>query len=262
VGGRILAHAAGAATESRCPRSDGPRQAAQMHGHLPLSAVRQSFSNRSSMRSQQMSGCTRARSGFDKRTSASMECAGGDRQSAFHKLDRDLSELSGLWDPHIQIEERYFSPEVAAQLIEPPEHVRLIKTFSEHSQKHNDPDYLVLPFILYNLPPGPCQAMSAGLPKEVTEKKRAISLPYPLPRLWMRISTRPRLIGPTGGSSHLSTFNPGHRASIPIVALSVHSEVALRPFWSWHLSTKGIDAREVSMIANMGFVSGLDFHLR
>lgn len=92
----------------------------------------------------------------------------GDPES-LNKLNQGLSKLRALWHPHIEVEERYFSPEAAAKLIEPPEHLRLIKAFSEHSQQHSGPDYLVLPFILYNLPPGPRRAMSAGLPKEVTE---------------------------------------------------------------------------------------------
>jgi hemerythrin-like domain-containing protein len=95
--------------------------------------------------------------------------AGSDDLAALNAILQGLSRLQDFWHPHIEIEEQFFSPEVAAKLIEPSEHLRLMKAFAEHSQQHTGPDYLVLPFVLFNLPPGPRQAMLASLPKEVSE---------------------------------------------------------------------------------------------
>lgn len=48
------------------------------------------------------------------------------------------------------------------------EHAGLLKQIVEHSQKHTGPPYLVLPFMLYNLPPDARALMAAEFPPEVT----------------------------------------------------------------------------------------------
>jgi hypothetical protein len=58
-----------------------------------------------------------------------------------------------MWHPHIGIEQDYFAPEKVGPLLPPKEHIRLSRLFMEHSRKNSGPDYLVVPFLLYNLAP-------------------------------------------------------------------------------------------------------------
>jgi hemerythrin-like domain-containing protein len=62
-----------------------------------------------------------------------------------------LTRIADIWRPHIRIEEGHFTVEKAAELISQEEHARLGRMFTEHSQSHSGPDYLVMPFLLYNL---------------------------------------------------------------------------------------------------------------
>jgi hemerythrin-like domain-containing protein len=85
------------------------------------------------------------------------------------ELNQALAELEEMWFPHIQIEEQYFTPQKLDQLLPLEEHLRLIKLFSEYSQKHTDPASLIIPFMLYNLPPDTRATMAQGLPLEITQ---------------------------------------------------------------------------------------------
>jgi hemerythrin-like domain-containing protein len=85
-------------------------------------------------------------------------------------LNQAVSRIDETWGPHIQVEERHFNPAVLANLIPPAEHARLLAELGEHSQKHTGPDYLVLPFVLFNLPEAGRAQMARGLPPVVTEQ--------------------------------------------------------------------------------------------
>jgi hemerythrin-like domain-containing protein len=81
-----------------------------------------------------------------------------------------LKSIEEIWHPHIRIEEDFFTVEKAATAIPQQEHIRLGKLFTEHSQKHSGPDFLVLPFLLYNLPAEQRSAFAEKMPAVVTEE--------------------------------------------------------------------------------------------
>jgi hemerythrin-like domain-containing protein len=89
---------------------------------------------------------------------------------SLNDLNRALTEIADLWQPHIQIEEEQFSVEKGAELISVDEHIRLAQTFAKYSQEHTDPDYLVLPFILYNLAARDRAIMAGAMPPMVTQE--------------------------------------------------------------------------------------------
>lgn len=94
-------------------------------------------------------------------------------EGAGHSLDnlnRALTKMSDLWHPHIQIEEEHFSVEKGAELIGVDEHIRLAQTFAKFSQEHTDPDYLVVPFMLYNLSPEDRAILAGAMPPMVTQE--------------------------------------------------------------------------------------------
>jgi len=89
----------------------------------------------------------------------------------------DLAELlpglqaaRSMWHPHIQIEEEHLAPEVLGRLLPVEEHVRLGRQSAEHSQAHSGPDYLVVPFFLYNLGEEDRAALARVMPPIVTQE--------------------------------------------------------------------------------------------
>ena len=85
-------------------------------------------------------------------------------------LNQALSQIRDLWQPHIRIEEKYLSPQNLGPMLPVEEHARLAEMFAKHSQEHSGPDFLVVPFLLYNLPPEPRAMMAAAMPSVVTQQ--------------------------------------------------------------------------------------------
>lgn len=81
-----------------------------------------------------------------------------------------LQRLQALWHPHIEVEEAHLSVEAGANLVSPEENIRLAQEFAKHSQEHAGPDYLVVPFMLYNLPPEERAAFARQMPAIVTQQ--------------------------------------------------------------------------------------------
>ena len=87
------------------------------------------------------------------------------------EIASSLESLSNLWYPHIEIEEmQIYVPEKLAELIAPQEHLRLLQQSGELGMKNMGPHYLVVPFILYNLEPGPRSMIASRLPSDITEQ--------------------------------------------------------------------------------------------
>ena len=95
---------------------------------------------------------------------------GGDHSAAMNELNDAAGRLSELWHPHIAIEEHHFNVPKLGKLLPPEEHVRLEGLVSEHNLKHAKPDYLVVPFILFNLAGPDRQEMAREFPPIVTEQ--------------------------------------------------------------------------------------------
>jgi hypothetical protein len=97
---------------------------------------------------------------------------GADRHPsvALRDLDHSLIQVVGIWHPHIQKEERHFSVEALARLVEPEEHVRVNALLAASGQKHSGPGYLVVPSILYNRPEADRVVMSEYMPPVVIQQ--------------------------------------------------------------------------------------------
>jgi hypothetical protein len=96
--------------------------------------------------------------------------AGAGAGQALDDLGHALTKIAGLWHPHIQIEEEHFSVEKGAALISVDEHIRLAQIFARYSQGHSGPDYLVVPFMLYNLSPDDRAILARAMPPVVTQE--------------------------------------------------------------------------------------------
>ncbi|BFM38829.1 hemerythrin domain-containing protein [Synechocystis sp. LKSZ1] len=81
-----------------------------------------------------------------------------------------LIEIEALWEPHYQLEEAHLNEGNISQVIDSAEQERLCHLYAEASKHHITADYLVLPFILYNLPLPERQVMAQAFPPQVTEK--------------------------------------------------------------------------------------------
>ena len=80
------------------------------------------------------------------------------------------AEIAETWHPHIVNEETVFSAERIDARVAPDEQLRLGKLSREHSMAHSGPDYLVVPFVLYNLSPEQRAILAAEMPPIVTQQ--------------------------------------------------------------------------------------------
>jgi len=104
--------------------------------------------------------------------SAVAECAGHKQGgNGFRQLGRALEEIHALWHPHIEIEEKHFTEErLRKEGVSGEEQKRLLQEIGEHNRTHTGPPYLVLPFMLYNVPPKTRPLFEAELPPEVVQQ--------------------------------------------------------------------------------------------
>lgn len=86
------------------------------------------------------------------------------------RLQGILEELNAIWLLHIQLEESVMGPEKATALLTPAENQQLALQLATHGQEHAQPDALVLPFILYNLPVEDRAMMAQIFPPLVTRQ--------------------------------------------------------------------------------------------
>ncbi len=100
--------------------------------------------------------------------------------AAMARLNSLLGKIVEFWHPHIRIEEEHFSVNRAATLIDAKEHERLAKAAATHGQQHASPGHLVVPFLLYNLPPDKRHVFTRWMPPMVTR----ILLPVVWRRKW------------------------------------------------------------------------------
>ncbi len=91
-------------------------------------------------------------------------------QGEIKKIINGLKIISAVWVPHIGVEERSFSRSVLASLMNSEDQTDLAAMLSKHSQEHSVPQFLALPFVLYNLSGSDRAAILDTLPKEVIEE--------------------------------------------------------------------------------------------
>ncbi len=92
------------------------------------------------------------------------------------EIEQAARELDAIWGPHIETEETYLTRGRLSAILDPAEEERITRMFAEHSQKNSHPEFLVLPFLLYNVPKGQRWVFLDGLPEVVTQEL--------LPKAW------------------------------------------------------------------------------
>jgi len=95
---------------------------------------------------------------------------GGSTKAVFIGLSQPITKLSTLWFPHIKVEERSFSADNIHQAINREEQQSLLKAVAEFSQQHSKPEFLVIPFVLFNLPAELQEVMSKGMPPMLVQQ--------------------------------------------------------------------------------------------
>ena len=93
-----------------------------------------------------------------------------DAGAALMDLNREVKRLSDLWVGHIGVEEFHLSAEKADELLTTDEQIQLAQQFAQHSQEHAGPDFLVVPFLLYNLEPAERAVIESAMPPIVTQQ--------------------------------------------------------------------------------------------
>lgn len=89
---------------------------------------------------------------------------------ALTELNQALTKMADMWHPHIQQEEEHLTVEVAGALFSAEEHIEMAQMFAKHSQEHSGPDYLVVPFMLYNLSPEERAILAQAMPPVITQE--------------------------------------------------------------------------------------------
>jgi hemerythrin-like domain-containing protein len=105
------------------------------------------------------------------------------------RLSNLLVQLNDLWIPHKETEEQYFSPTRTAEVYSVEENKELGQKMASHGVQHSGPEYLALPFILYNMEASEREKVMLFLPPVVTQElmpgpwkeKWAPMQPYLLP---------------------------------------------------------------------------------
>jgi hemerythrin-like domain-containing protein len=93
-----------------------------------------------------------------------------DESKSLKLLKSGFGKIDQIWHPHIQIENTQLYGQVGSLNIDIDEMIRIIKEDGEFFQEHIDPAYLVIPFVLYNLPPEDRAIAAQGLPEMVTKQ--------------------------------------------------------------------------------------------
>jgi len=92
----------------------------------------------------------------------------GEAEGSWERIDTLLTRLAGIWGSHIAVEEAHFSPEKIDAVMSADEQLRLLAQIGEANREHSGPDYLVMPFTLFNLPQKDRAYMSGLMPPVVT----------------------------------------------------------------------------------------------
>jgi hemerythrin-like domain-containing protein len=84
-------------------------------------------------------------------------------------LHQALSRLVGIWQPHIQREEAHLTAQAIGAVAGVEEQMSLAMDLSQHARQSSGPDYLAVPFVLYNLSSEDRVGMVRVMPPEVTQ---------------------------------------------------------------------------------------------
>ena len=84
------------------------------------------------------------------------------------KLQETIQALNDLWSPHIEIEECNFSGTTIGTHIIVEEQQQIAIQIGQHMAQNAKPDYLLIPFIFYNLSSEDRKMMQPFLPANIT----------------------------------------------------------------------------------------------
>lgn len=90
--------------------------------------------------------------------------------SSAKKIHKLLRKLQDIWGPHIQKEESHFTENDIGTRFSADEQKQMSMQFAEHAMKNSGPDYLVVPFILYNLSGEDRKIISQLMPPALTQE--------------------------------------------------------------------------------------------
>ena len=96
-----------------------------------------------------------------------------DREGSTRAIDsilNGLERLRDMWYPHIGIEESNFNEQNVGQVMTVEEQSAFAQRTARVSQEHISPNYLVVPFLLFNLAPAERRLFSANMPPVVTQE--------------------------------------------------------------------------------------------
>ncbi len=113
----------------------------------------------------------------------------GEHAGRLAELSKEMSGLNSLWHPHIQLEENFFTPQKVDELVSYEDQQKLAMQIGQHNQKNATPDYLIVPFTLFNLEGDERRYMAEEMPPVVSQQlvpqvwkeKWAPMLPFLLP---------------------------------------------------------------------------------
>ena len=89
---------------------------------------------------------------------------------ALIEFNQQLVLLREIWHPHIQTEEEYINDTQLDTIVDPQEQSKQSEAFAHYAGSHIVADYLVMPFILYNLEPEDRAAISQIFPPVVIQQ--------------------------------------------------------------------------------------------
>lgn len=90
--------------------------------------------------------------------------------SSLKQLNEALTGINDIWYPHKEVEEKYFTAERIGNLLDKDEMMNQVESYREFSRERYQPDYLVIPFQFYNLPPKEREIWVQELPEIFTQK--------------------------------------------------------------------------------------------
>ncbi|WP_321422669.1 hemerythrin domain-containing protein [uncultured Methanobacterium sp.] len=93
-----------------------------------------------------------------------------DEMKSLQLLKSGLGKIDQKWHEHIQIENTQLYGRVGSLKIDSEEMMRIQKEFVEFFQEYAGPEYLLGPFVLYNLSPEDRAIAAQGLPEIVTKQ--------------------------------------------------------------------------------------------
>jgi hemerythrin-like domain-containing protein len=99
-----------------------------------------------------------------------------DAHKGLVSIQDTLRKISEIWEPHIQLEERYFSEATLNGVMSLEDQRRIGDAAAKYSQEHSGPPFWVVPFILYNLEPDERAVMAVSFPASIMEEL--------IPKVW------------------------------------------------------------------------------